>query len=205
MKLQADRVAVSGAHAPLLLATSVTARTGEVTLVAGDPGYGQVALALALGGRLAPSSGDIRLEGVDDPRALRSRVALVDVPNVTEPEEGLTVRAVIAEELAFSHQRATGGDVTAFLRARDGDRHGGLRWEQLPSGLRTAWPADLAARRSAVDFLVLASPDRFGGDPCQWWNVAKVLADMGKGVIVQCTHASARLLSEPVAYEVGVS
>ena len=49
MKLQADCVAVSGAHAPLLLATSVTAVTGEVTLVAGDPGYGQVALALALG------------------------------------------------------------------------------------------------------------------------------------------------------------
>ena len=90
MKLQAGAVAVSGAHAPLLLATSVTARTGEVTLVAGDPGYGQVAPALALGGRLALGSGDIRLEGVDDPRALRSCVALVDVPNVTEPEEGLT-------------------------------------------------------------------------------------------------------------------
>src|SRR5450756_1185195 len=106
MKLQADCVAVSGAHAPLLLATSVTARTGEVTLVAGDPGYGQVALALALGGRLAPSLGKVRIEGVDDPQALRSQVALVDVPNVTEPEEGLTVRAVIGEELALSRQRA---------------------------------------------------------------------------------------------------
>lgn len=49
MRLQADRVAVSGAHAPLLPATSVSARTGEVTLVAGEPGYGQAALALALG------------------------------------------------------------------------------------------------------------------------------------------------------------
>jgi hypothetical protein len=205
MNLQADAVTVSGAHAPLLLATSVTAHTGEVTLVAGDPGYGQVALALALGGRLVPSSGDIRLEGVDDPGAFRSRVALVDVPNVTEPEEGLTVRAVIAEELALSHQRARAGDVRAFLAAQDGGRHGGLRWEELPSGLRTQWLADLAARRAGVDFLVLASPDRFGGDPCHWWKVAKVLADMGKGVIVQCTHASARLLSEPVAYELGVS
>jgi hypothetical protein len=41
MKLQAGAVAVSGAHAPLLLATSVTARTGEVTLVAGDPDTGR--------------------------------------------------------------------------------------------------------------------------------------------------------------------
>jgi ABC-type uncharacterized transport system ATPase component len=107
MKLQASCVAVSGTHAPLLLATSVTARTGEVTLVAGDPGHGQV--ALALGGRLVPSSGDIRLEGVADAKVLRSRVALVDVPNVTEPEEGLAVRAVIGEELALSRQRAEGG------------------------------------------------------------------------------------------------
>jgi energy-coupling factor transporter ATP-binding protein EcfA2 len=205
MRLQADCVAVSGAHAPLLLATSVTARTGEVTLVAGDPGYGQVALALALGGRLVPSSGDIRLEGVADAKVLRSRVALVDVPNVTEPEEGLSVRAVIGEELALSRQRARGGDVTTFLQTQDGGRHGGLRWEQLPTWLRTQWLADLAARRPAVDFLVLASPDRFGGDPCDWWNVAKALAGTGKGVIVQCTHASARLLSEPVRYELGVS
>ena len=205
MKLQADAVTVSGAHAPLLLATSVTARTGEVTLVAGDPGYGHVALALALGGRIVPSSGNVRLEGVDDLGALRSRVALVDVPGVSEPEEGLTARAVIAEELAFSGQRARAGDVTAFLAAQDGQRHGGLRWEQLPSGLRTAWLADLAARRRGVEFLVLASPDRFGGDPCHWWNVAKVLADRGKGVVVQCTHASARLLSEPVVFELGVS
>jgi energy-coupling factor transporter ATP-binding protein EcfA2 len=205
MKLQADCVSVSGAHAPLLLATSVTARTGEVTLVAGDPGYGQVALALVLGGRLAPSLGKVRLAGADDPQALRSQVALVDVPSVTEPEEGLTVRAVIGEELALSRQRARGADVTRFLQTQDGGRHAGLRWEQLPSWLRTQWLADLASRRAAVDFLVLASPDRFGGDPMDWWNVAKALADKGKGVIVQCTHASARLLSEPVRYELGVS
>jgi hypothetical protein len=205
MKLQADCVAVSGAHAPLLLATSLTASTGEVTLVAGDPGYGHVALALALAGRLAPSLGKVRLDGVDDPRVLRPHVALVDVPNVTEPEEGLTVRAVIAEELALSGQRARGADVTRFLQARGGGHHSGLRWEQLPSWLRSEWLAELASRREAVDFLVLASPDRFGGDPHDWWNVAKALADKGKGVIVQCTHASARLLSEPVRYELGVS
>lgn len=205
MKLQADCVAVSGTHAPLLLATSVEANTGEVVLVAGDPGYGQVALALALAGRLAPTFGNIRIRGLDDPRLLRSHVALVDLPNITEPEEGLTVRAVVGEELALSRQRARRSDVTTFLQAQDGGRHGHLRWEQLPGGLRTQWLADLASRRPSVDFLVLASPDRFGGDPGGWWNVAETLADAGKGVIVQCTHASARLLSVPVRYELGVS
>jgi hypothetical protein len=204
MKLQVDCLAVSGAHAPLLLATSLTARTGEVTLVAGDPGHGQIALALALGGRLAPSSGGIRIEGVHDAARLRSHVALVDVPDVTEPEEGLSVRAVIAEELAFSRQPARAGEVSTFLATKDGGHHAALRWEQLPIWLRTEWLADLASRRAGVDFLVLSSPDRFGGDPCDWWNVAKALANQGKGVIVQCTHASARLLSEPVRYELGV-
>ena len=149
--------------------------------------------------------GNVRLQGADDPRGLRSPVVLVDVPGVTEPEEGLTVRAVIAEELALSRQRARAADVRTFLQTRGGGRRGGLRWEQLPSWLRTQWLAELASRRGAVDFLVLASPDRFGGDPRDWWNVAKALADKGKGVIVQCTHASARLLSEPVRYELGSS
>jgi energy-coupling factor transporter ATP-binding protein EcfA2 len=205
MKLQADCVAVSGAHGPLLLATSVCVRTGEVTLVAGDPGYGQVALALALGGRLVPSIGTVRIEGVSDPRLLRSHVALVDVPGVSEPEEGLSVRAVIAEELALSREPARGGDVTTFLQSHEGLGHGSLRWEQLPSWLRTQWLAEVASRRAGVDFLVLASPDRFGGDPCLWWKVARTLAETGLGVVVQCTHASARLLVEPVRYELGMS
>lgn len=205
MRLQADGVAVSGTHAPLLLATSVTAHAGEVTLVAGDPGYGQTALALALGGRLVPTFGTISLAGVDNARLLRSRVALVDVPTVSEPEDGLSVRAVVAEELALSGQRAGRSHVTAFLQAEGGLHHRGLRWEHLPTWLRTQWLADLASRRGEVDFLVLASPDRFGGDPRDWWNVAKELADKGKGVIVQCTHASARLLGEPVRFELGVS
>jgi hypothetical protein len=205
MKLQADCVAVSGAHGPLLLATSVTACTGEVSLVAGDPGYGQVALALALGGRMVPSLGQIRLDGFDDPARLRSHVALVDVPGVTEPEEGLSVRAVIAEELALSGQRARSADVTSFLKAHEGGPHGSLRWEQLPSWLRTQWLAELASRRTGIDFMVLASPDRFGGEPAAWWKVANALAKTGKGVIVQCTHASVALLSEPVHYELGMT
>jgi hypothetical protein len=204
MKLEADGVTVAGAHAPLLLPTSVTACIGEVTLVAGDPGYGNVALALALGGRLAPTSGNIRIGGVGDPELLRSHVALVDVPTITAPEDGIGVRAVIAEELALSGQRARSRDVTDFLQTLDARRRGRLRWEQLPPSVRTQWLAEIASRRAGIDFVVLTSPDRFGGDPQDWWDVAKGLAGNGKGVIVQCTHASARLLAEPVYYELGV-
>jgi hypothetical protein len=147
MKLQASCVAVSGTHAPLLRATSVTARTGEVTLVAGDPGHGQV--ALALGGRLVPSSGDIRLEGVADAKVLRSRVALVDVPNVTEPEEGLAVRAVIGEELALSRQRAKGG--RRCIAVVPVCEQGPLRWAhaRAGSGRRRGCRGDPGQRRTA--------------------------------------------------------
>jgi hypothetical protein len=111
---------------------------------------------------------------------------------------------VIAEELALSGHRARRRDVTGFLQTLDARRRGRLRWEQLPPSVRTPWLAELASRRAGVDFLVLASPDRFGGDPRDWWDVAKALAGNGKGVIVQCTHASARLLGEPVCYELGL-
>jgi len=155
VRLQADRVAVSGAHAPLLPATSVSARTGEVTLVAGEPGYGQaaLALALALGGRLVPSSGAVRLHGADDRRLLRSGVALVDVPSVTEPEEGLTVRAVIARSLrsrvnrpgpqtsADSCRPRTAGATAAFAGSSSRAGCGPSGWQiwRHVAGLSTSW------------------------------------------------------------------
>ena len=205
MKLTVHAVGVDGAHAPLLLPTSLTAASGEVTLVAGDPGPGSVALALAVGGRLPTSTGRITWGGSPDPALRRRHVALVDVPGVTEPEGSIRVGAVIGEQLALSRQRARGSDVTAFLRRHEARELAGQRWESLPSDVRTSWLVELAALRPDVGAVVLAGPDRFGGDPRRWWSVAAALADRGHAVVVQCTHASARLLGRPVHFELGVS
>ncbi len=205
MEIVADQVAVRGAHGPMLLPTSLRARTGEVTLVVGAPGDGHVALALVLGGQLEPSSGRVTVGGSPDRAVLRRRTALVDVPRVTEPEPGIPVSAVIGEELALSGCPARSRDVTAFLAEHDGSELAGERFEQVPPATRTGWLARLAARRGGVDVLVLAHPDRFGGEPAHWWGLAHELAEEERAVIVQCTHASVRLLGQDDFYEVGVS
>ena len=67
MQLTADAVAVAGTRSPLVRPTSFTAPPARVTAVAGDPGYGQVALALALAGRMPLAAGRVLLEGLRRP------------------------------------------------------------------------------------------------------------------------------------------
>jgi hypothetical protein len=42
-------------------------------------------------------------------------------------------------------------------------------------------------------------PDRFGGDPHDWYGVGRELASRGYGVLITCADASARLLGVPAA------
>jgi len=203
--ISVEGVEVAGSHTPLLLPTSLEAASGEVTLVAGDPGYGHVALALVLGGRLLPTGGRVALDGDEDPATRQRQLALVDVTGVSAPEDGIPVRAVLAEELALAGQAARRADVDAFLQEHDAGELARRRWEELPADLRTAWLAGIAGRRHGVTALLLANPDRFGGHPRSWWAVARDLAGQGFAVIVQCTHASLRLLGEPVRFELGAA
>ncbi|GAA1230253.1 hypothetical protein [Oryzihumus leptocrescens] len=205
MHIHVEDVELAGSHAPLLLPTSLEAHSGEVTLVAGDPGYGHVALALAVAGRMVPAAGRVLVDGIEDRARLQRAVALVDLAGVSEPDGGLPVRSVLAEELALAGRPARRRDVRSFLAQHEAGELAGERWEHVPAGLRTAWLAELAGSRPGVEALVLANPDRFGGDPFAWWSVAHGLAARGLAVVVQCTHASARLLRHPVHHERGAS
>ena len=50
---------------------------------------------------------------------------------------------------------------------------------------------ELAVLRDGVEGLVLVSPDRHGGDPQEWWALARGLADRGYAVLVIAGDASA--------------
>ena len=98
MEIRAERAGVNGAHGPLLRPTSLVVKPGELTLVAGEPGTGHTALALLLSGRMKPSTGSVS----PDAKSLRKQVVLVDAPEVNEPEEALTLAAVVGEELSMN-------------------------------------------------------------------------------------------------------
>ena len=203
MQLVVDRVAVAGARSPLLQPTSFVAPSSRVTTVAGDPGYGQVALALALAGRMPLAAGRVRLDGQDDPAVLRRHVAVVDVPGVSAPEDGLAVHHVLAEELAFAGRPSGRRAVEAFLSAHGVGAAAGAPFETLAPEDRVRVLAHAAAERTATRALVITNPDRRGGDARTWWPVLEGLAGDGLTVVVQVTHATMRQLDLPVGAELG--
>lgn len=199
MEILARDVGVQGAHGPLLRPTTLRVRAGQVALVAGEPGTGHTPLALTLAGRMAPSSGEVTVDGQRDDAALRRLVAVVDAPGVTAPEDALPLRTVVGEELSFAGKPAGRGAVRDWLAAHDAERHAGTRFDLVPPTVRTRLLTELAAERPDVRLLVLDCPDRHCDDPHTWWTVARQHANRDRAVVVLCTETSARLLDLPVA------
>jgi hypothetical protein len=199
VEIHAQRVGVTGAHGPLLRPTTLRIGAGEFVLVAGDPGAGHTALGLALSGRLRPTAGSVLLDGADTPAELRRRVALVDAPEVNEPEAALKLSTVIGEELAMIGRRSGRKAVADWLVDHDADEHANSRFEHVPADLRCALLLELAASRPGVGALVLDSPDRYHGTPETWLALAKAKVTPERSVVVLCSTGSARLLDVPAA------
>jgi ABC-type taurine transport system ATPase subunit len=194
VEIRADRVGVDGPHGPLLRPTSLRVRSGELVLVSGEPGDGHTTLALALGGRIRLSHGAVTVDGRDDAPALRKQVALVDSPDVNEPEDGLRLRDAIGEELANAGQPAGRKAVDQWLAAHEAEGYARERVENVPGGLRTRLLVDLAAARPGVGALMIDSPDRHTSDPSAWWPAALRCAERGLTVVVLCEPPAARAL-----------
>jgi ABC-type cobalamin/Fe3+-siderophores transport system ATPase subunit len=189
-----DDVTVAGTHEPFVEHLSFVAPAGEVTVVATDPGIPQVALALAIGGRVDLLRGRVSLGGASRLPDLQLRTRLVDVADVTAPEEAITVRAVVEEELALAERPASRAAVAAFLAERDLTDRAGRPWERLPAGVRTSLLLELGALHPHVRVLVLAGPERHGGDHTVWFETCRRLAATGLVVIVLTTSATAAAL-----------
>jgi hypothetical protein len=192
-------VGVEGAHGPLLRPTSLRVRSGEVAVVSGEPGDGHTALALALSGRMRPSSGAVLLDGRERPKELRRRVAVVDAPGVSAPDDALDLATVVGEELGYAGRPRGHRAVATWLAERDATRYLGQRVEAVPAELRTRLLVELAALRPGVDAIVLTCPDRHGGDPHDWWQLAVEQADAGRAVVALCINPAAAQLDLAVA------
>lgn len=199
MELEATRISVRGPHAPMLHATSVSVADHQVVLLTGYPGAGHVAAALGLSGRLKPDTGTVKLDGQADPALLRRRVAVVDAPGITEPDDALPVQTVVGEELAIAGRKAGRKAVLEWLSEQDAAEHADKRFEHLPVAVRTRLLAELTVARPDVQVVILTMPDRHGGDPHGWYELGRSLAAQGYGVIITCADASARLLDVKAA------
>ncbi len=197
MQLEAVGVSVFGPHAPMLTGTSVRVDEKQVVLLTGYPGPGHVAAALALSGRLKPDTGEVTLQGSSDPAVLRRKVAVVDAPGITEPDDALPVQTVVGEELAMAGHKAGRKAVLAWLDEHGAAEHAATRFEHLPVAARTRLLAELTVARPDVKVVILTMPDRHGGDPHEWYALGRDLADRGYAVLITCADTSARLLDVP--------
>jgi ABC-type transport system involved in cytochrome c biogenesis ATPase subunit len=190
--LVAAGVWVTDARRTLLAPTTVTVGTGEIVAVHGDPGHRHTLLALALGGRLEPAGGEVGIDGDYSAETLQRRVALVDVPGVSEPDDVSALTTIVGEELAMAGKPAGRSHVDHWLTSNGLRPYRDDRIEDLPAGLRTVAMARLAALRPGVRFLVLALPERNGIDPEAWLDDAIALADAGFGVVATMSTGIAR-------------
>lgn len=184
------------AKGEMLPATSLEYRSGEVTLALAETEMRPTVLGLVASGRMRPASGEVTIDGRADRGRIRRRVALVDALRVSDPDDEVRVRGVVAEELMFAGLASSPRLVRRWL---DGNGFGDLADQAIGTvqpSRRVQLLCELAALRPDVEGLVIVSPDRHGGDPSHWWPVARDLAARGLAVLVIAGSASHRLLTE---------
>ncbi|RKR18937.1 ABC transporter ATP-binding protein [Arthrobacter oryzae] len=164
-----QQLSVTGRRDDLLPPTSLEVPRGELLLVEGPRQDQRTALALALSGRMRPSSGTIGWDGKAGIKTLRQASSVVDSPGVNEPEQHLSVRDLVTEDLALIPRRHRGAlRSTPWLHLNNFDDIAGLWTEQLPAGRRLELLTALALANPDTELLVMDSPDRHSGDPADW-------------------------------------
>ncbi|OUZ07325.1 hypothetical protein BHE97_17660 [Aeromicrobium sp. PE09-221] len=200
MQIETHDVTVDGPHTVLLRPTTLTATSREVALVEGPPGTGHTALSLVLGGRLRPDAGTVLLDGAVDDQGLRERVALVDVPDVSEPDDVIRLSTVVGEELAMARRTASPAAVRAWLDHHDALGWHGARVEDVPGSVRIHLLSELAALRRGIEALVICAPDRYGTLSDEAYEVAARIARRDLVVVLQLMTASVRTLGLPAVH-----
>ena len=158
-----QQLSVNGRRDELLPATSLQVGRGELLLVSDKRQSQRTALALALSGRLKPSAGHFEWDGAEWDgsariKTLRQASAVVDSPGVNEPEQHLSVRDLVTEDLALIPRRYRGSLLSKpWLKVNRFEDIAGLWTEQLPAARRLELLTALALTNPHTDLLVVDS------------------------------------------------
>lgn len=190
MRIELRGVA-KGRDGQALGTTSVGFESGRATLARAETEQRPTVLGLIASGRMRPDAGTVTVDGKADASAIRRRIALVDAPDVSDPSPNVTVAGVAAEELMFAGIPSNPVSVMHWLGQLGLDHLARTPIANVDPHARLRLLTELALLRDGVEGLVLVSPDRHGGDPIEWWELAKRLADRGFAVLVIAGDASA--------------
>lgn len=193
MKIVAQGVSKGPGGIPLP-ERDVTYETGRVVVAEAEVGDQPTVLSLILSGRMTPDSGSVTIDGADDPARLREAIALVDAPEVSEPPADLKLRDVVREELMYAGRSTTRATIAQTLADAGAADYAEVRIGAVPATLRIRLLTELASFRRGVSGLVIAAPDRHGGDPREWLEIANDLAARDFAVLVVCGAPSSLLV-----------
>ncbi|KUM36834.1 ABC transporter ATP-binding protein [Arthrobacter sp. EPSL27] len=190
--LRVQQLHVKGRRDDLLPPTSLQVRPGELLLVEGDGQDQRTALALTISGRMKPSAGVLDWDGSSRIKRLRLASALVDSPGVNEPEQHLSVKDLVTEDLALIPRRYRGALLSKpWLKVNRFEDISALWIDQVPARRRVELLTALALANPATDLLVVDSPDRHSADPADWLPRLEELAyDAGRPLAVVATVAA---------------
>lgn len=194
--IEVKKLAINKGRIPIIEPTSLRIKQGDLTLIVGETEVSQVAFALSLAGRMKLSSGSVKIDNNENPELLQEMVALVDVPNISEPDDVMKLETIVGEELAIAGRKAMPKHVRAFLQQNKISKYAKETFETLPNKIRYDVLMKLASIRPNTKVLLLVEPDRLGGKPEIWWRIAKKYNKLGFTVVVQCRESSARILGE---------
>ncbi|MDT0170996.1 ABC transporter ATP-binding protein [Pseudarthrobacter sp. BRE9] len=184
--LSAHQLQAKGRRDPLLPPTSLEVGRGGLLLVTGDRQDQRTALSLLLSGRMKASGGQVSWDNSSRTKQLRLAAALVNSPGVNEPEEHLSVRDLVTEDLALIPRRYRGALLSGpWLKVNRFEDIEGLWTEQLEPRRRLELLTALALANPRTDLLVVDSPDRHSADMLTWLPRLQELAyDAGRPLAV---------------------
>ncbi|WP_426322872.1 hypothetical protein [Microbacterium sp. E-13] len=195
MRVVLDAVG-KGRREHALPATSAVFESGRVTLTSAETAQRPTVLGLIASGRMRPDTGRVDLDGRKDAAGLRRRVALVDAPDVSEPEPNVTLAGVAAEELMFAGRRSDPLAVRRWLADHGLAAAASVPVSNVDPADRVRALCELAVLRAGVEGIVLVAPDRHGGEPAAWWSVAGDFATRGYAVLVIAGRAAQGVAAE---------
>jgi hypothetical protein len=185
-----------GRRGEALPPTSLVFETGGATLAVAETEQRPAVLGLVASGRMRPDAGTIAIDGSHGSADIRRRVALVDALDVCDPAPNVSVLGVAGEELMFAGRPAHPLAARRWLAENGFASLASTPIADVAPRERIRMLMELTALRRGVEGLVLVSPDRHGGEPAEWWDVAVDFAARGFAVLVIAGAASATVLAD---------
>ncbi|MFD2339921.1 hypothetical protein FGG90_14430 [Clavibacter tessellarius] len=206
---------VGDGPAPALPAVSLSYGGPDPVVAVAETELRPTVLSLVASGRMRLDGGTIAIDdGSSAPQTdadpkdaaarVAERVALVDTPRINEPADDVSLRAVVAEELALAGHRSGRHEVGVILDDQGLADLARAPFSAVPAVARIRLLTTLAASRAGVEAVVVTSPERHGGAVGEWMRVLHDLARAGTGVLVVTSEAAAEAIAalpadDPVA------